>query len=813
EQIHGPHAYSLYRKALEAGIEEDSSIRVNIVGNFGQGKTSLVRRLIRSGIEGIESTNGIDIVHYKCKQDVSGGITYEESPDFDLSGIAKRIKSVTFVDPVEEKTTIPTRIMHFLGNLFQKKQIKGAEAAERAPEQYFEKTFHSKIHVLNAKAADAEREYGKYKPNEMSQEERQEFVAEIIKSNELGSSDCNDKAFDIWDFGGQYVFYATHTLFHSRKAIYILVFNLSCGLTDIVPKDSEEICSVNMGDRTMEYYIQFWVNSIHSFVGSKDGSEPKIILVGTHFDNLKGDEKSKKRQADKYFDKVRALFQGKQQQNHIVPEDFAVDNRNDQEGTFDNLREQILRHGKEYAISTKIPAKWIQLEKSLFNCKQNKIVDIAQIINIDSTNDYPLGTTEQIKLFLKHKHDQGTLFYFDEEPISNFVVLDPQFLVDAFKCIITADRFIRNLPEITEFWMALKTEGKLEMPLIDKLWGNEADKKFMTHKETILWFLQKHRIISEAMRFDETEQIPVGLGWYVVPSLLKDHSQVAEMKDFLTGKKQTQIKFVITFDNSSIVPTIYHRLTAAILGKWSIQIFRKGKLLFENMSVVRLDVHHVGITEMNDRHIQLAVLNLCPSCDVNKVLPDAFRRFVEAVIMYEFRKYQVAEEQNYMPYERGFSCNHEIHNVACNQTVVPYNQLDHPIVPCPEAESHDIDAAVAKAEWYQGDEMPKFISEETLSDKSLSRLSQAIGQNWQLLGPKLGLKKVKIDHIIEENPRSTSMKIYTMLLKWRDNSPDKASLNEIANILQKCPTINVDWDEMRNIAEELNLHEQLKPAK
>ncbi|XP_053385806.1 uncharacterized protein LOC123538183 [Mercenaria mercenaria] len=785
---HGPYAYSLYKKALEAGIEDDSSIRVNVVGNFGQGKTCLVRRLIRSGIDGTKSTNGIDIVHYKCKQDASGNITYEESPDFDPSDIARRVKTVSFEGRTEKKyhKAILRRFRQFSVKKNRKKRIEKIEIAES--------------------------ESG-YKPNEMSQEEREKFVDEVIKPYEQHSSHCNNKAFDIWDFGGQYVFYATHTLFHSRKAIYLLVFNLSCGLTDIVPNDSEEICSVNMGERTMEYYIQFWVNSIHSFVGNKDGSEPKIILVGTHFDNLEGDDRSKRRQANRYFDDVRALFQGKQQRNHIVPDDFAVDNTNFKERKFDNLRETILRVGQKYAISNKIPAKWIQLERSLFNYKQDKIVDMAVIIDIDSTNEYPLGTTEQIKLFLKHKHDQGTLFYFDEEPISNYVVLDPQFLVDAFKCIITADRFIRNLPEVTESWLMLKTEGKLEMPLIDKLWGNDEDKQFMTHKKTILWFLQKHRIISEAMNFDETEQIPVGLGWYVVPSLLKDHSQVAEMKDFQTGKKQTQIKFVISFDNSSIVPTIYHRLTAAVLGKWSIQTFRKKKLLFENMSVVRLDLHHAGITEMNDRHIQLAVLNLCPPYNVNKMLPDAFRRFVEAVIVYEFRKYQGAEKHNEMPYKRGFSCNHEIHNVGYNQTVVTCKQLDNPIVPCPEAESHNIDAVVAKAEWFQGDEMPKFISKEILSDKSLSKLSQVIGQNWNLLGPQLGLTKVQIDHIIEENPRSPSMNIYTMLLKWRDQSPDKASLDELVNILQRCTSITVNWDEMRNIAEELKEHEQLKSAK
>ena len=41
----------------------------------------------------------------------------------------------------------------------------------------------------------------------------------------------------IWDFGGQFVFYTTHQMFLSRRAVYILVNNMSQHINDVVLDD------------------------------------------------------------------------------------------------------------------------------------------------------------------------------------------------------------------------------------------------------------------------------------------------------------------------------------------------------------------------------------------------------------------------------------------------------------------------------------------------------------------------------------------------------------------------------------------------
>jgi hypothetical protein len=41
----------------------------------------------------------------------------------------------------------------------------------------------------------------------------------------------------LWDFGGQYVFYTTHQVFLTNRAVYLLVLDLSQALDHRVEKD------------------------------------------------------------------------------------------------------------------------------------------------------------------------------------------------------------------------------------------------------------------------------------------------------------------------------------------------------------------------------------------------------------------------------------------------------------------------------------------------------------------------------------------------------------------------------------------------
>ncbi|XP_053375699.1 uncharacterized protein LOC123533689 [Mercenaria mercenaria] len=283
-----PFALLLYEKALQTGKEKDKSIRVNIVGNFRQGKTTLMKRLLVQKIKGIKSTNGIVVEHYKCEKDRDGKLRYTKADDIDKSEYVKRLVSVV----VNEKNQSKEQELQSLteSNVLHETKPKVLESSVNEDDRDLQSDLNA---VTKSGSSNGEEtvDTAFNKISILSPEEKGVF-AEAVKTNRASPQQEGKTKFDIWDFGGQFIFYATHTIFHSKRAIYLLVFDLtldlnwSCISDDQYPNESE--------NRDMKYFIHFWMSSIHSFVGSADGSLPKVILVGTHKDKLSG-KKTRKR--------------------------------------------------------------------------------------------------------------------------------------------------------------------------------------------------------------------------------------------------------------------------------------------------------------------------------------------------------------------------------------------------------------------------------------------------------------------------------------------------------------------------------------
>ena len=740
-------------------METDHSIRVNVVGNFCQGKTSLVRRLVGQSVEDVKMTNGIDVDRYHCQPSEDGS--------FDCKKINFSRGGRDFI----------SRIISIAKSIEAERNAKINDGGNVDSDEETNEVFTD------------------FKNDIESNEELQSFLEEI-KSGKTERTYSTEQLY-LWDFGGQYVFYATHTMFHSSKAIYLLVFDLSRSLDDIV---KDEDFPTEAGDKTMEYFIKFWLNSIHSFVGSDKASTPLVILVGTHKDQLPGTETEKLKSATKYFENIRQLFEDTDVQKHIHTEDFAIDNTDENDSEISRLRKELLKIGQQNEFINTIPAKWIPLENSLNKLTHNRIVTFEKVMEEDAKNEFPIGNEEQVKMFLQYHHAKGTVVFFDEDVISKYIVLDPQYLIDAFKCIITSQRFCNNNPTVRPFWKKLMNEARLESELIDYQWNQNDGKDFMKWRDILLAFLQKHFIISEALEYDEKDSTSTGLGWYIVPSLLKDHRSQDVINEFLAGKKRTILRLVFQFENSSVVEAEYDRLIAASLGKWSVVSFRKKHLLFKDMGVFRIDSDHVGVIEevLPNQTIELVLVGLCGGIS----LGDKFRRFTESVFCHAQR--QKGIDSFSKSYTVMYRCNHESHGQEKSRLVKRSDVKMRSKVACEDYENHTFQGTEADSEWFHVESIkPYDVPEHQLSEKVLSRLSQAISDNWELLGPELGVSKAIIGHVKEEN-RTTAMKIYEMLYKWRHEAYDQATFQTLFKAFEKVPTLTVDWDMIRNIIDDVN---------
>lgn len=613
----------------------------------------------------------------------------------------------------------------------------------------------------------------------------------------------HEKFLDIWDFGGQYIFYATHTLFHSKKALYLLVFDLTSPLDTIIhDKDFPD----ETGDRSMAYFAKFWIESIDAYTGP----DTQVILVGTHKDMLANPELEK----DEYFENVRSLFDstdgGDENQliHHIQPEDFAVDNKNSPQSGIKELNEFLLKKHQELTQTIEIPARWIQLEKALNEHRNKKIITFQDVINIDKDNKHSIDDVEQIKLFLSYHHDKGTLFYFDEDQPSDPVFLDTKFLIDAFKCIITSEKFVKKSGARLE-WKRLKNEGILSDKLIDIVWSRSEE--FKNHKDVLLKFLKKHNIVSQIVRPDRSTGCWKEEHLYIVPSLLRDVTDAEDtMRLFQEKKHQTRLRYLLKFSRLSVVHVVYNRIVAASLGIWPLANFRNMQLIFERVCVFEMlettenkSTNHVAVIEFRQEcgTIELRILNLLPQ-KVRGDLADQLRRFVESFVTQEFRKLNCYHTENVKLFSRAYRCNHKDHGTD-GGSIRQKELLENENIRCPDNYTHDGDFyRNAQSEWFEQTTDEDVYPDIELTEKHLSLLSQAIGKNWELLGPLLEIRETSMQHIILDFPHSSSMQIFKMLCNWRDMVGDKASLDVLVNAFRICPGVSFEWDIVRNIRDE-----------
>ena len=142
----------------------------------------------------------------------------------------------------------------------------------------------------------------------------------------------------VWDFAGQDLYYASHSVFLSHRAVYVLVHNLSKDLSaqakPYAKHENRKIELENPTNQTNLDNLLSWLVSVHCIRPTRDEASevreekeekcppylrPPVFLVGTH--------------ADKPFKDIRDTLQyiqesisGKRYDEHVIRPLYAVDN-------------------------------------------------------------------------------------------------------------------------------------------------------------------------------------------------------------------------------------------------------------------------------------------------------------------------------------------------------------------------------------------------------------------------------------------------------------------------------------------------------
>ncbi|CAG2188076.1 unnamed protein product [Mytilus edulis] len=99
--------------------------------------------------------------------------------------------------------------------------------------------------------------------------------------------------------------------------------------------------------------------------------------------------------------------------------------------------------------------------------------------------------TLELDSFLKFEHDIGNLIFFED--VRNFIVLDPKWLMDTFRCFVSHQYSNESIgmPE----WDDLERTGKLSDKLIEKLLEKVPDLNSPERKKFVLQIMEKFDII------------------------------------------------------------------------------------------------------------------------------------------------------------------------------------------------------------------------------------------------------------------------------------------------------------------------------
>lgn len=252
-----------------------------------------------------------------------------------------------------------------------------------------------------------------------------------------------------------------------------------------------------------------------------------------------------------------------------VRTDVFISNTEDDNSVFQKMRQDILKIARTMKTwNKKYPLKFIQLEKILLEKKKELPIIAFQELKLISTKmtkpQKPLNDEELI-LYLKFHHEIRALVYFEDLP--DHIVLDVQWLSDAFKCIVTANKFQNVTIKNQKRWEEFRCKGKLHRSILEDIFKKEQHIMYK-HKDHILNVMEKFDIIIRPTKSDRNPADKNAC--YYVPCMIKAEPEwdIYEMFNVTedTCKKSTWLYFKFRF----LPPHLMNHLIASLCRKYEI---------------------------------------------------------------------------------------------------------------------------------------------------------------------------------------------------------------------------------------------------
>ncbi|XP_053386499.1 uncharacterized protein LOC123537921 isoform X2 [Mercenaria mercenaria] len=381
-------------------------------------------------------------------------------------------------------------------------------------------------------------------------------------------------------------------------------------------------------------------------------------------------------------------------------------------------------------------------------------------------------------LFLRFHHESGNLLYYSDANLSDSIIIDPQWLIDAFKSLITARMFCCRQPKIFEKWIQFDESAILTREIVEAVWENSM---FHEHIELLLDYLEKLGIIAKPpQQIDETEVT----NYYFAPCFgKKPPPEDLACNDCEDRRSTSKLCFKT---RSGFLPTaVFNRLLAACISKWPLTKINGKRSVFCGCGIFDLKDNHILYVYFFDHVIQIWITKLSakdrePS---TSLCLDAYA-FVLDLLQNRLRLTSAME----VFLRSQCSDLHSNHKMCTFDEKAKKTEV---VCSC-RSEKHVLRTNELTKYWQLSKADPK-VKPKVLTDKDINRMAQHIGKEYKSLGFELGLSQVEIDHINLDSETTTD-RTREMLMKWKNKEEGEVTLEMLKNAMEEA--VGIDAQEV-----------------
>ena len=608
--LRGPRALEAYIKALTEGKTRLKRIPIMLIGQDRSGKTSL-----KKSLQGLrfnpkeDSTVGIDVdpSHFKVTSEIwkPGKEDQAANKEEMATSFEHRVACVVVENLRKQELTSEVKTVYKSKDPLQDPQIpelsptvnhnQVGSSADSFSTTQIEREENYAIMLSGVAYADDGSRVVQAADNHLTETKAREnnvssgMIPKEIETliRELGDRvdkmESEDYLYSVlWDFAGQSVYYETHQLFLTSRAVYLLVYDLSRDPEEIAQpvekqgvfeKIKEKSCT-----RTNLDYLDYWMTSVssqssriedHDFYSASTYTVlpktlPPVFLVCTHSDKPFGGK-----DPSELAIKLYGSLETKPYSTQLYDDVFVVDNTKSgmqmECSEVQRLRKCILDVIKELPHSNEyIPIKWLRYEKALevvLN-EGHKRITFEHARRIAS-EVCQIHDHQEFVTVLDFLHDQRIIIHFDDTvELNKLVVLDPQWLIDVFKTVITVKRYDRMEKRLKDLWLKLEREGILEEKLLKHMWGSLA--KEQDTFESLIAIMEKFSLLCSWSSSDEPFSRK-----YLVPSMLRWYPPQEITKLITTARLPS---LFVKFESGHSPSNLFPRLVVQFL-QWGRKKF------------------------------------------------------------------------------------------------------------------------------------------------------------------------------------------------------------------------------------------------